>query len=473
MAIRPRLELRQTQRLAMTPELRQAIQMLQMSSIELAEFLRDQVEANPLLSMEASAAAPAAPERPAVATVDAEMARGDPAAGAEALGAAPENLWESAGPAPSRDGAADALEFRAQPLGLADHVRRQLPLADLDGAARRCADLLCFELDDDGYLRVDDADAAEWLGTTGDVVARARAAIQSCEPTGVGARDLAECLALQLDERGELDRGMRALLGLLDRLPRTPAADLAARCELTEEELARRVARLRRLDPRPGLGVSDSSSDPAAPDVVVRADGRGKWLVELNPHAMPRLLVDRRYAARIGAEEDDEARAFLAQCAKTAHWLRRGLDQRARTMLAVSAEIVRRQDGFLAQGPAGLRPMTLKDVAEALGVHESTVSRVVANKTMAAPRGVVELRAFFTASLGTGDEACSAGAVRERIRLLVAGEPPAKPLSDDQIVRILGEEGVDVARRTVAKYRDALGIPSSVARRRRAAAALC
>jgi RNA polymerase sigma-54 factor len=239
------------------------------------------------------------------------------------------------------------------------------------------------------------------------------------------------------------------------------------------EDLADMLAELRTLDPRPGLRIGGGGAEPVTPDVLVVPDGAGGWRVEANPDATPRLLIDRAYAARVGAG-CAKARLFLSECAQTAGWLKRSLDQRARTIVTVAAEIVRVQEGFLRKGMAGLRPMTLRSVAEAVGVHESTVSRVTANKFMATPRGLFEMKFFFTTAIAAvgGGEAHSAESVRARIRALVAAEPPERPLSDDVIVRLLKGEGMDVARRTVAKYRESLNIPSSVDRRRRAAAAV-
>ena len=480
MAIRPSLELRQTQRLAMTPELRQAIGMLQMSALELHAFLAAEVERNPLLSLEPESDAPVQTHEaePSAAAVDRAIDGPDFTAREAALESGAENLYEAAPPPPptaASSGAApegDPGELGAPPVSLAAHLRAQLPLARLSPAEAAAAQALCADLDEDGYLRADLDETAERLGADRATVDRALAAIRGCDPTGVGACDLADCLGLQLAERGRLDAPMRALLANLALLPETPRDAMAALCGLSPEALSAHLVELRRLDPRPGLRIGcEGGAAPAAPDILARPDGAGGWRVELNPEATPRLLVDSDYAARIGPR-CDKARLYLAECAQTAGWLRRSLDQRARTILAVSAEIVRRQPGFLEKGVRALRPMTLRDVAEAVGVHESTVSRVSANKTILTPRGLFELRAFFSTALGGGEDAASADAVRDRIRALVAAETAGKPLSDDKIVKLLRADGVDVARRTVAKYREALGIPSSVARRRRAGAAV-
>ena len=512
MALTPRLELRQAQSLVMTPQLRQAIQMLQMSSVELSAFLAAEVERNPLIELaDPAAPAPAEPGSPREAppesalegpalperiAVDAEIRREDLAASESRVEAAQDNLYESAEPIalrgpsgpvggdPFDPGTEDAASRLAQGVTLAQHVIAQLGLARLASQVRLLAEALACDLDEAGYLRVDPAEAAARLGADVALVEQAMAAIRACEPTGVGARDLAECLALQLAERDRLDPAMAALLARLEELPRTPAQRMAERIGVSLEDLDDMLAEIRRLDPRPGLAFSGGAADPVIPDVVARPDGAGGWMVELNPDAAPRVLVDRSYAARVaprrgeggkGAEDGRrETRMFLAECAQSASWLTRSLDQRARTILAIAAEIVRAQAGFFDRGVGALRPMTLRAVAEATGVHESTVSRATANKFIATPRGLFELKFFFSAALAASDggEAHSAQAVRGRIRALIEAEPPGRPLSDDALVALLRAEGVDVARRTVAKYREGMGIGSSVARRRRAAAAV-
>ncbi len=486
MNMRQSLHLRQTQSLVMTPQLRQAIQMLQMSTVELGAFLAAEVERNPLIEIAdgahaAERPAPAAGERLAV---DADMRRADLAAGEAQFEAARENLYEAAdAPASLRGaGAGGRSDFEilddesplVAPVTLAAHVTAQLALARLTPEVRLVAEALAGELDEAGYLRIDAADAAARLGVAPATVAAAAAAIRACEPTGVGARDLAECLALQLAERDRLDPAMRALLDGLADLPNAPAAKIAARCGVDAADLADMLAELRALDPRPGLAFSGGVAEPVIPDVLVSPDGGGGWRVAMNPDATPRLLIDHSYAARVDAGGDQETRLYLNQCAQSASWLKKSLDQRARTIVTVAAEIVRAQTAFLAHGVSGLKPLTLKAVAQAVGVHESTVSRVTANKFIATPRGLFELKFFFTTAVGAADggAAHSAEAVKARIRALVGAERPEKPLSDDELVRALKAEGMDLARRTVAKYREALNIASSVGRRRRARGAL-
>jgi RNA polymerase sigma-54 factor len=448
MAMRQGLELKQTQRLTMTPELRQSIGMLRMSLPELEAHLLEETEKNPLLDV----------ERPA-----------------DAGRAAPEaDRRGRIGPTPSAGDAAEALAAVSAPVSLAEHVRGQLGCAALPPATRALADMLCGDLDEDGYLRIDRAEAAARFGADAGTLSAAIRAIRDCDPTGVGASDLADCLGLQLAERGELDADMAALLGHLDQLPERAPNDIAALCGVAPTALGRKLAQLRRLDPRPGARFALSAPEPAAPDLLVEREGACGWRVALNEAAFPRLAVDDAYATRLAGGTTGAARAYLEDCARAAQALQRSLRSRARTVLAVATAVVERQTGFLDAGVRALKPMTLGDVAAALDMHESTVSRAVAGKTMATPRGVVALRAFFSAALSCGTEdgeAAAAQAVRARIRALVEAEPPGRPLSDDALVKALGAEGVRVARRTVAKYREALGIPSSFARKRRAVAA--
>jgi RNA polymerase sigma-54 factor len=287
------------------------------------------------------------------------------------------------------------------------------------------------------------------------------------EPTGMFARDLAECLAVQLGEKNRLDPAMQTLLDNLDLLGRRDMRKLMALCEVDAADMNDMVAEIRRLDPKPGAAWDATPPQPVVPDVLMRAGADGAWLLELNPETMPRVLVNQSFTARVLPRATREEKSFLAEKLQTANWLVKSLHQRAQTIMKVAAEIVRQQDAFFRQGVGYLRPLILRDIAEAVEMHESTVSRVTANKYMATPRGIFELKYFFTTAIaGTSGETHSAEAVRHRIRAMVAGETLDDVLSDDAIVAILRREGVDIARRTVAKYRDALRIPSSVQRKR-------
>jgi RNA polymerase sigma-54 factor len=290
----------------------------------------------------------------------------------------------------------------------------------------------------------------------------------------VCARNLTECLAIQLKERDRYDPAMRALVEHLDLLAKRDLAGLRRICGVSDDDLADMIAEIRMLNPKPGLAFGSTTVQPIVPDVFVRSAPDGTWQVELNSDTLPKVLINQRYHAQVSkTTRNDKEKAYIADCLQTATWLVRALDQRAKTILKVSSEIVRQQDGFFARGVQHLRPLNLKTVADAISMHESTVSRVTANKYMATNRGIFELKYFFTSAIAAADggEAHSAEAVRHRIRQLIDSESAAEVLSDDTIVEKLRGAGIDIARRTVAKYREAMRIPSSVQRRREKLAA--
>ncbi|MER9471462.1 RNA polymerase factor sigma-54, partial [Mesorhizobium sp. M0520] len=319
------------------------------------------------------------------------------------------------------------------------------------------------------YMRADMAEIAARLGTDATAMAPVLAVCQTFEPAGIFARDLAECLLLQLAVRDRLDPAMKVLIANLELLARRDFQTLKRICGVDEEDLLDMLAEIRALDPRPGMAFSRGASDAIVADVEVRAANDGSWTVELNAETLPRVLVDHIYFAQVTPHAKNQAeKDFLAECLQNANWLTRSLDQRAKTILKVASEIVRQQDAFLVHGVRHLKPLNLRTVADAIGMHESTVSRVTANKYMLTPRGVFELRYFFTASIASsgGGDAHSSEAVRDRIKQLIDEEKAIDVLSDDAIVDMLRESGVDIARRTVAKYREGMNIPSSVQRRR-------
>jgi RNA polymerase sigma-54 factor len=492
LALSARLELRQGQGLVITPQLQQAIKLLQLSNIELEAYVEGELERNPLLQRdereERGEGEPDAPaeaqdistdrvsETVAAAEMDVrhdevspgEQATGDSADAAEAGGAVD---WSRAGKGGSFDGDGDGFEgLHAREKTLAEHLTDQLAVSGLDAAAAAAASVLIDAVDEGGYLRADLAETSERLGCTVAYLEEILAVLQGFEPTGVCARDVRECLMLQLKDRNRYDPAMAALLDNLDLLARRDHGALRRACAVDDEDLKEMIAELRALTPRPGAAFGGEPVQPVAPDVFVREGQGGMWLVELNSDTLPRLLVDQRYHARISAgSRTDQEKTFVSDCLASANWLVKSLDQRARTILKVSSEIVRQQDGFFAYGVEHLRPLNLKTVADAIGMHESTVSRVTSNKYVSTPRGVFELKFFFTSSIAssTGGEAHSAESVRHKIRQLIDAERAGADVhSDDAIVDILKEAGIEIARRTVAKYREAMRIPSSVERRR-------
>jgi len=330
-------------------------------------------------------------------------------------------------------------------------------------------------VDEAGYLAGDLEAVADKLGAPLAEVEAVLAILQAFDPIGVCARNLTECLAIQLRERDRLDPAMQVLLAHLELLAKRDLAALRRVCGVDDEDLADMIAEVRALNPKPGLAFGSTAVQPIVPDVMVRAAPDGTWQVELNSDTLPKVLINQRYYAQVSkGTKNDKDKSYIADCLQTATWLVRALDQRAKTILKVSSEIVRQQDGFFAHGVQHLRPLNLKTVADAISMHESTVSRVTANKYMATSRGIFELKYFFTSAIAAADggEAHSAEAVRHRIRQLIDGETAEDVLSDDTIVEKLKSAGVDIARRTVAKYREAMRIPSSVQRRREKQAAM-
>jgi RNA polymerase sigma-54 factor len=437
MALAPRLELRQGQTLVMTPQLQQAIKILRMNNLELADFVATEVEKNPLLEIAPPPTAAAA--RPALAP----------------------------GPATARPADAADFDTLAAETSLAAHLHAQIGAARVDAETAEAARVIADELEDDGYLRVPLAEVAARHRLRGTEAARGLALVQGCEPAGVGARSLGECLALQLRERDRLDPAMQALIDNLGLLAQGRTKDLLALCGVDDEDLAEMLAELRALDPKPGLRFATAPVQIAVPDVFVARTQAGEWTVELNTDTLPRVLVNNRYGALLGGR-DGTARAFVSEMSAAANWLVRSLEQRARTILRVAGALVEHQQRFFEHGPRQLRPLTQRAVADRLGLHESTISRVTVGKYLSCDQGTFELRYLFSAAIQAmaGGEGFSAVAVQERIRHLVERETGARPLSDDKIVASLKGEGIDIARRTVAKYREGLGIPSSVERRR-------
>ena len=489
MALGPRLDLRQSQALVMTPQLRQAIKLLQSSNMEVTAFVEEELERNPLLERDdrpepRTVADERAPELPAAEPVDAHAAAISDALPAEAaapLDAEWDNVYDaeapsglgagigSGGRADFGDDISGIEEMAAARPSLREHLGEQIRLTFHDPRERLIAAQMLALLDPSGRLQVSDAAIATAMGCEEATVAAVRARLQRLDPCGMFALNLRECLAAQLAERNRLDPCMEALLDNLEMLARRDLRGLMRVCGVDSEDLADMIAELKRLDPKPGADYDALPPSAVVPDVLMRRTGDGGWAVELNPETLPRVLVNRGFHARavVGAKSKDD-KAFLTERLQSATWLVKSLEQRANTIVKVAAEIVRRQEGFFRHGVAHLRPLILRDVAEAVSMHESTVSRVTANKHIATPRGILELKYFFTTAIAgtSGGESHSAEAIRFRIREMISAEPPENVLSDDAIVERLRKEGVDIARRTVAKYREALRIPSSVQRKR-------
>jgi RNA polymerase sigma-54 factor len=493
MALSQKLEMRQGQSLVMTPQLQQAIKLLQLSNIELMQYVEQELERNPLLERDESEPVSAEEREPASETASAkeetlegELSREDFSKGEDmdaervdlyaedsstaAPGSTPISDWTKLRSGPMGDGDENALERTlAQAATLKDHLLDQLSIAAVSAERRLIGAALIDSIDEAGYMRAEVDDLAGRLGATRDEVLAVLRTLQGFEPTGVAARDLAECLTLQLREKGRCDPAMQALLAHLELVARHDIAGLCAVCGVDADDVTDMIAEIRELTPKPGLAFGAEPVQPVVPDVFVREGPDGLWHIELNSETLPRLLVNGRYCAKIsGSARDKDAKNYITDCMNNANWLVKSLDQRARTILKVASEIVRQQDGFLTYGVRHLRPLNLRTIADAISMHESTVSRVTSNKYVSTPRGVFELKYFFTAAIQAvnGSESHSAEAVRDRIREMIDNEAGAEVLSDDRIVSLLTADGVNIARRTVAKYREAMRIPSSVERRR-------
>jgi RNA polymerase sigma-54 factor len=493
----------------MTPQLMQAIKLLQLSNLDLAAYVEGELERNPLLEHASEGEAPAPDPSPdggeALPAVEGDAPVGDyggqnlisedletsraamenrlgtdlgnvfpddagpqaPRAGADQPAAYSE--WATAGNGGRDDSDYNLEAFVSAELTLGDHLAEQLMLAISDPVRRMIAQYLIDLVDDAGYLSGDLAGVAEKLAAPIAEVEAVLAILQGFDPPGVCARNLTECLAIQLKERDRYDPAMAALVGRLDLLAKRDLASLRRICGVGDDDLTEMIAEIRALNPKPGLAFGSTVVQPIVPDVFVRPSPDGGFVVELNSDTLPKVLVNQRYHTELAKNAaKDSDKSYLAENLQSATWLMRALDQRAKTILKVSTEIVKQQDAFFAHGVQYLRPLNLKTIADAISMHESTVSRVTANKYMATNRGIFELKYFFTSAIAASDggEAHSAEAVRHRIKQLIDAESTDDILSDDTIVEKLRAVGIDIARRTVAKYREAMRIPSSVQRRR-------
>ncbi|MFC7292081.1 RNA polymerase factor sigma-54 [Hirschia litorea] len=499
MAISQRLQMRQGQSLVMTPQLQQAIKLLQLSNIELAEYVEAEIEKNPLIqkgdgsedvspkseaadtskegdfdigSGEAQGNLDAPREDAYEADSPSEQVRSED--GSASISGPSSSLdWSGAGKGgSSSSGGGDDFDFESnlcEDVTLRSHLEEQLKMSGLQGADKFIAQRLIDELDEVGYMRIPQEEIAQALGTDVSEIQRVLTVCQGFEPTGVFAANLQDCLAIQLKEKNRFDPCMAAMLENLEMIAKGNLKGLAEICGVDRDDLSDMLAELRDLSPRPAAGFAGDAAATVIPDVFVRELSNGMFAVELNSDTLPKVLLDRSYYAEVSrVTRTEDEKEFVSECHANANWLIKSLDQRARTILKVSQEIIRQQDGFFVRGVQALRPLNLKTVADAVDMHESTVSRVTSNKFMSTPRGVFELKYFFSASIPAirGGEAHSAEAVRYRIKAMIDDEAPDAVLSDDQIVERLRGHGIDIARRTVAKYRESLRIPSSVERRR-------
>jgi RNA polymerase sigma-54 factor len=500
MAVRQRMDLRQSQTLVMTPQLQQAIKLLELSSQDLAAYVESEIEQNPLLERDDGtgdggaefAVDPA--DEPGRASGSSDPMDASEFAASATMPDAPDspldvdydNLWTNdapdtmvtlpyAGGSSGRADGDDAEGSRAleqtlsRAISLREHLSEQINVDMADPTKRLIGLALVEQLDEAGYVVGDLAAVADRLGCSPSLVQATLSRLQQFDPPGIFARNLAECLALQLRDRDRLDPAMQTLLDHLDLLAQGERDRLMRLCGVDAADLADMVAEIRALNPKPAEAFSAAPVVPVVPDILMRRAADGGWVVELNPDALPRVLINESYVAKIRRSATDKAaKEFINDRVTAANWLVRALQQRATTVLKVATEIARQQDGFFRHGVQHLRPLTRREVAESISMHESTVSRVTTNKYMATPRGLFELRYFFGSAIADAEGGLghSAEAVRTRIKVLIDGETPTAVLSDDRIAEMLRGEGMDIARRTVAKYRESLRIPSSSQRRR-------
>jgi RNA polymerase sigma-54 factor len=517
MALTQRLDLRQSQNLVMTPQLQQAIKLLQFSSAELKEFVDGELQQNPLLERDESTGddrradgrsledatgdgdkpRKGADDAPPADTMDHatgaavtkesdspldldhnavwdDDAPGDRGNASSELGGSDrdfglERYSGSGGRTDFSDSVNDLEATLSEAKSLRDHLTEQMLVDIQDPADRMIATYLIESLDQAGWISGTLEDIAETLVCPIDRVEAVLEALQKCDPPGIFARDLKECLALQLKDRNRYDPAMAALLDNLELLAKQNKTALIKLCGVDEEDLSDMVAEIRSLDPKPALCFEQEVLQTVTPDILMRPHPDGGWIVELNPETLPRVLVNTEYYTRVTKEaRNKDEKEYINHQFQSANWLVKSLHQRATTILKVAREIVLQQSAFFSKGVEYLRPLILRDIAEAIEMHESTVSRVTSNKFMHTPRGTFELKYFFTSAIGglDGSQSHSAESVRHRIKTLIDEESPKSILSDDGIVAILKSEGIDIARRTVAKYREAMKIPSSVQRRR-------
>ena len=508
MALGPRLDLRQSQSLVMTPQLQQAIKLLALSNLEIEAFIAEEIEKNPLLESggERSDGGDATDSFEATdfdgsdsgeafdgfgdfddaPTADRLIETGNGVADAPLDADYASETFHHDSPSDSLQGmdgslgvqgaagglsedAPDPGESASAGLSLHDHLLAQAGEL-LSGADLAIAVRLIDLIDEAGYFEGQTFDIAQALDVPLFDVERVLAVIQTLDPTGVGARSLAECIALQARDADRYDPAMAKLIDNLDLLARGAIPQLRRLCGVDEEDMADMIRELRGYDPKPGLRFGGEPAAPVTPDIFVRRKGDG-WAIELNTASLPRLIVNRSYYTELSSgPQDKSSKAWLGECLASANWLVKALDQRARTIVKVTQEIVKQQEAFFLHGVEHLRPLTLKTIADAIGMHESTISRVTSNKYLFCERGLHELKYFFTSGVAAADggDAVSAEAVKSQIAKLIAAEGD-DILSDDKLVELLREKGFDLARRTVAKYREAIGLGSSVQRRRQRA----
>ncbi len=498
MSISQRQEIKQTQSLVMTPQLQQAIKLLQLTNIEINEFVGQEIERNPLLEL----ADPSKPERGDGKAEEiqnnsvsekldtATLASKDdlPDSNDEPLDInyseylednginANSSEYEQSSSWGPQSSKANHFEFNESieqviedKVSLNDHLLEQLNADISDPGERLIGYNIIHMLDSSGYFKSDISSVSELIGCDESKTLEVLEKLKKFDPVGVFARDLSECLTLQLKEKNRFDPIIQRLIENLDLLAKHDQRALLQKCKVSSEELIEMIEEIKSLNPKPGDLYNNDIAQTVVPDIFIKKNNNYNWSVELNTDTLPKVLVNRKYSSLVNNKNSSDVdKTYINEQLNSANWLVKSLEQRAQTILKVATEIVKQQNDFFSKGIKYLKPLTLKDIAEKIEMHESTVSRVTANKYIESPRGVFQLKYFFTTSITTyqGDNSLSSETVKVRIKELINNEEPDDILSDDKIVEILTKEDIDIARRTIAKYRESLNIPSSVIRRR-------
>ncbi|MDZ7830043.1 MAG: RNA polymerase factor sigma-54 [Halofilum sp. (in: g-proteobacteria)] len=473
------LQLRVSQQLTMTPQLQQAIRLLQLSTIDLQTEIQECLESNPMLELEEDS-----PDSPAESADDDYVTAQAPESDSEegsAVDASDDGMEEDfsslwRGSAPMDGEGVDFLETRSNGAdSLQDHLLEQLHLSSVGERDRTIATAIIESVRDDGYLDGELDDIIQGIGNELSEIEPDEAEavlhmVQQFDPAGVAARGPQECMALQLrlvpEDTPGLELATRIVESHLELLAAHDFAGLQRALKVKRPELEQAVTVIQSLDPHPGSQISEETARYIVPDVFVRKEN-GVWRVRLNPDIAPRLRVSQAYSELVKRADRSADNTFLRDHLQEARWFIRSLQSRNETLLRVATSIVEKQRAFLEYGEEAMKPLVLRDIAEQLDMHESTVSRVTTEKYMHTPRGVLEFKYFFSSHVGTADGGeCSATAIRAMVRKLVAGEDQRKPLSDQKIAAMLVDQGINVARRTVAKYRESMAIPPSNERKR-------
>ena len=485
MQLGQQIKMRQSQSLVMTPQLQQAIKLLQMTNLELCQYLENQQAENPFLEIDTNTQES---QNDDYQTQDETSNLSDDMQSGKSISEDPssnqdyENRYETElnerpkldSPSPiSKNTSTEDFDdyisnLASRPETLKEHVRKQISLELKESKDLLIASVLTDYLEPTGWLTTKIEEIANEINCHVDEVNGVLVKLQKLEPAGVFAKNLSECLKLQLEEKSLLSEGIKVLLDNLDLLAKGEIKQLIKITNFTQEEISQSIALIRSLNPKPGETFLYDETIQNSPDVIV-TKGRNGWVVELNKSTLPAVVIDENYISKMTLKkQDSNSSSYVADTIASARWLKRSVEQRNSTTLTIASAIIAQQEDFLKNGLSHLKPMVLRDIASNVGMHESTVSRVTTGLTIETPRGCFAMKYFFSVSLNSAEngESHAATAVRVAIKKLISEEPAKKPLSDEAIAIIMKKDGIDLARRTVAKYREIMKIPSSAQRRR-------